>query len=113
MSADWIKTAKVGDRVVCIDATVSVSGRLVLDCLSVGAIYTISSLEENHDGIAVDLKECPYPFRDPIPGYLFEIGYRASRFRPVQPRKTDITIFTDMLKPVSEPADNPIHEVAQ
>jgi hypothetical protein len=113
MSAEWIRTAKVGDKVWCVDATWDELRDQRRSPLVHGAVYTILSLGMGrgvfHDGtvsedIAVELVEVKNPAdkrKDGHPGFYWK------RFRPVRP--TSIDIFTDMLK--TTPADQPM-EVA-
>jgi hypothetical protein len=75
---------RVGQKVVCIDAT---------DCelsLSENAIYTITSIR--HPYLRVDCKPGLGIFGDEVAR-----GYYSTRFRPIVERKTDISIFTRML----------------
>jgi hypothetical protein len=95
---DW----KVGDKVVCVvdewprgcvEAALGVLCPLVS-----GAIYTVASLTINGgvgiDGLC-DKKVCVHldEVRHPTQGGSFD----ARRFRKIEPRKTDISIFTAML----------------
>lgn len=84
----------VGQKVVCVDAAPDAGKRWVSsEQPVVGAIYTVSAAE----------------FTSPINGRrcigIAELsaprsgGHRTSRFRPIVERKTDISIFTAMLKP--------------
>lgn len=82
----------VGQKVVCVDADPGPGfhfseGRP----LKHGAIYTIAAVGITHwhrPGVA--LVEAPR-----LKGKMF----RNQRFRPLIERKTDISIFTEMLKP--------------
>lgn len=87
----------VGQKVVCVDATNA-------DALTQGAIYTIKYLGfwPAQSGLDGEIVSCGVG--------LFEaesvgLGFDARRFKPVVERKTDISIFTDMLieqkKPVA------------
>jgi len=79
----------VGQKVVCVDAHP--------DFLLKGVIYTISRvglLTHGETGVnlaEVDTSACPH-----------DVGFRATRFRPLVERKTDISIFTDMLRTADE-----------
>lgn len=98
-------TFHVGQKVVCVDAggldrlyVLGVDGRIVHEpycSLRLGEIYTISAIFPHHlRGHSVaTLLETERP-----PG----LGYRLARFRPVVERKTDISIFTEMLGPQRE-----------
>lgn len=88
----------VGQKVVCV------SGPLikVLDgrpLPTVGDVYTIRAIKRGFHrdfGRSVLLNEIVSPTH-PEDGQ--ELGFFAIRFRPVIERKTDISIFTAMLKP--------------
>ena len=78
----------------------------------VGKIYTIRALMAFGNGVYLHLEEIHnrarrYAFPDGISRFI-EAPWHASFFRPVQPRQTDISIFTQMLNPskinVGEPA---------
>jgi hypothetical protein len=60
-------------------------------------VYTLSKIWKARDLILVDLVELP---AKPTLGYF--TGYRAAAFRPVQTRKTDISVFTALLTPTKE-----------
>lgn len=64
-----------------------------------GVVYTVRSVQMALSGfVCITLNE----IRNPILQYRSSIGerlYRAYRFRPVQTRQTDISIFTAMLSP--------------
>lgn len=95
---DW----QVGDRVVCVSdeedmfITSGVNWRPGLDGLIKGRTYTIRSLCRSHitGAICVRLVEIVRPLGTGDPD---EGGFNALRFRKVQPRKTDISVFTKML----------------
>lgn len=108
---DWF----AGMKVVCVDtdwthpelAAYLVSRGAVLPVT--GKIYTIREIGPHMDGtICVRVREILNPVI-PYPGFKDgEPSFEARRFRPVQPRQTDISIFTQMLNPskinVGEPA---------
>jgi hypothetical protein len=84
---------KVGQKVVCINATVvgPIGHRDASAPLVNGRIYTVSGLCRTHLGNpGVSLAEIKRPY---VP------GFRSDRFAPVIGRKTDISIFTAMLTP--------------
>jgi hypothetical protein len=94
-------TFRVGQKVVCIDASGGALNwggkrRPVL-----GAVYTVRSVyrqEDEPEGILLEeIINQLHPCGD-------EYGFRARRFRPIVERKTDISIFTAMLKTDSVPA---------
>jgi hypothetical protein len=64
-----------------------------------GEVYTVSKIWIIGEEVMIDLVELPFPGVDG-----FYPGYRARAFRPVQTRKTDISIFTEMLKKTKERA---------
>lgn len=102
---DW----HVGMKVVCVDDEdhgryspwPSVGG---LDGLTVGAVYTIRKIGEYRGLLGIWLCEIA---RNPWAGKE-EPPFSVRRFRPIQTRQTDISIFTQMLNPskinVGEPA---------
>lgn len=104
---DWVKYAKPGDKVVCVDNHADQMWASTAEMPQIGAIYTIDAIFDTEDGrIAFDLIEIR---RDEIARKFFERrglrgGYGSWRFRPLEKRKTDISIFTAMLDKVSEPA---------
>ena len=62
----------------------------------VGRVYTIRSTSADEEGVFVRLDE----LRNPVLCYvdrIAEVEFEALFFRPVQPRATDISIFTAML----------------
>lgn len=112
MSAEWIKTAKIGDKVVCIDDQPLASG---LDTgLVKGDVYTIINIVFDKgrlpngivcDHYAIGLQEVLHPKPKRRGGC-----FGAFRFRPVHPRKTDIAWAYELLRPA--PADQPVKEEA-
>lgn len=89
--ADW----KVGDRVVCVDAS-NMDFRQGEELPKQGSVYTIREIRDLGRGVAVRLNEIVNPPKVYRPGVM-ECGFFARRFRKVQPRKTDIAIFKAML----------------
>jgi hypothetical protein len=91
-----------GQKVICVDAEFTQrSGATVL---RKGAIYTVAGVViHNHQhedrpelsGKGLGLHLIERPRRSGIP-------FSALRFRPVVERKTDISIFTDLLNKISE-----------
>jgi hypothetical protein len=90
-------TFRIGQKVVCIDNGPNPKLKnnfWIGDIPIVGNIYTISGFgfaEATNEEllVLVEIKNCS----------RHGIGYSAWRFRPVVERKTDISIFTAMLKP--------------
>lgn len=77
---------RVGQKVVCVNATDgygSLYGAGYTHGLREGAIYTISKITDETFVSVAEIKVG---------------GWRADRFRPIVEKKTDISIFTAMLK---------------
>ena len=95
----WIQTAKVGDRVVCLrDDYITHDGRLCKDVYNVpaiGRVYTIRTIEVYVYGVYLRFVEVN---NDLVGGY--EPDFHWAGFRPVQPRVTDISVFTRLLNAV-------------
>jgi hypothetical protein len=94
----WIKYAEPGDRIVCVDAgpgdleqPTNIDFELV-----VGRTYTLFALTFEFGAPAVQVEELPRTYWENNEEY--EGWLRADRFRPLQTRLTDISIFVDMLK---------------
>lgn len=80
----------VGMKVVCVDASSFSPGFQVP--IKEGEIYTITNTRMGHSELLLRLKD--------VEESNFLTGeFYARRFRPVVSRKTDISIFTAMLKP--------------
>lgn len=62
-----------------------------------GRVYTVSNAYTNGDDLLIEILEFP----SPADGY-WDAGFLAIAFRPIVERKTDISIFTKMLKQRSE-----------
>lgn len=99
--SDWIKTAKVGDKVVC---TKQGAWKLTFGRDNGGNAPA--------NGDICTIIEISFAPKGEIAGMailsLEEFGehwWDARRFRPVEPRKTDISVFTDMLKTVGKPVE--------
>ena len=95
-------TFRVGQKVVCIETWVRRNG--VGDEIGpvAGEIYTIRDIgflnPAAPDVVAVLLAEIRNAVHDYVDG-RGETCFAAHRFRPVVERKTDISIFTQMLNP--------------
>lgn len=76
---------RVGQKVVCVDGD-------PLWGLCTGSIYTIARVGFYRAGQASRLHVDVSEIKNSIP-----LGWRATRFRPLSERKTDISIFTKML----------------
>ena len=93
----------VGQKVVCVkDDALPFSRSDLPIAVKAGSIYTIRNIDDESaaiDGIpGLWLQEIVHPPKMTWLG-VREVSYCASRFRPVVERKTDISIFTEMLKP--------------
>lgn len=83
----------VGQKVVCVDDTPRSQKTYGL---TRGRIYNVRGICENARGeVGLQLEEIL------IPEKLMngdERGFYVDRFRPIQERKTDITVFTEILR---------------
>ena len=92
----------VGQKVVCINAKDTHSHPNNIQELTEGAIYTVrwvGSKEASEDGLGIKLVE--------VMRYVLSLSgerireedmpFDATRFRPLVEKKTDISIFTEML----------------
>lgn len=95
----------VGQRVVCVDDSLCQSNKELtyygdLDGLTKGEIYTVRNTDiDPFDNLPIirvfEIKRGNgLEYEQP-----FELGFLASRFRPIVERDTDISIFKKMLKP--------------
>jgi hypothetical protein len=97
----------VGQKVVCVDANFKSRGALYLDGdgdlkrssgntggLRVGEVYTVAKIRVGEMENTLFLVEVGA--RGPK-----DTGYRFSRFRPIQERKTDISFAHEILRKVS------------
>lgn len=91
---------RVGQKVVCVDD--SIGCWVKHKTLEAGRVYTIRGFD------VVDVVGHPGVFLEEVINENYppctrwsdiEISYRPERFRPVIERKTDISIFTEMLTP--------------
>lgn len=95
-------TFYIGQKVVCIDdSSNTFILKLHLRCwhhLKIGEVYTISGFDP--EGVdAVYLIEIPELV---ISGWDFPVGWGVERFRPLVEKKTDISVFQQMLQKVPE-----------
>lgn len=94
---DWY----VGMRIVCISQPVDKGWGHEMPV--VGRVYTIRTIGESLGGdivvrlVEVVNRERSYPSKKHRRILSGEICFAASNFRPIQTRKTDISIFTAML----------------
>jgi len=86
---------RIGQKVVCIknNMTAGTRRRRGVDYPDVGGVYTVAAAWTGEAGYGL-LQF--YELR--LPKKYRKWGFRASYFRPVVERKTDISIFTAMLK---------------
>lgn len=92
---------RVGQKVVCVDAspkpTLGIAWTFESLPIREGEIYTIVGTETRGGFLGVYLHEVKSngpPFNDGG-----ERSFWPFRFRPIIEKKTDISIFTEMLKP--------------
>lgn len=109
---EWVLSAKVGDRVECIEAWIGSAAELIraagINQPEVGRVYTIDEVgfRANEPCAFIRLSEFPIAHH---PNYLpAQPRFGCVHFRPIQTRQTDISVFTDVLKKAS----NPIKETA-
>lgn len=85
---------RIGQKVVCVDAS---PGRISLrQHLSLGVVYTIRGLDtEDRRSLNLLLEGFAdvyvTPWKEPV-------GWGSWRFRPVVEKKTDISVFTEILR---------------
>lgn len=104
--ADWIKTAKVGDKVVCVSEFSKSEQHEPWETFPVlGGVYTIRDIFPRQSGIYLVFEEIVNPKAHYGDSGFTEAKFSARRFRPVTPRKTDISVFERMLKTVGEPIE--------
>lgn len=98
----------VGQKVVCVNADVTAGYRIPglnysgdLSGLRDGAVYTIREvfLCDIHGRVLISLNEIRRRVQE---GTKQEFGFDPRRFRPVDHRKTDISVFKAMLNPSKE-----------
>jgi hypothetical protein len=85
----------VGQKVCCVDDEPDAGREWSGAALKAGTVYTIRDFVSDH-----------YPGENELCVRLVEVirqydgfGFRASRFRPVVERKTDISVLTALLEP--------------
>lgn len=115
--SEWIKTAKVGDKVQCVNTWSLTDGLGRGDEIGpvAGEIYTIREIGFLYppmpETLCVRLCEIKNPERmyfHPRCGFSenWESAFGAFRFRPIRP--TNISIFTDMLKTAPAPIEETV-----
>lgn len=92
MTPDWMKTCKIGDRIVCIRSIrdVAVGGRVYV----VSGFLTHRNMRSDHGLYDIGLM---------VEGDRRTV-YDPRSFRPLEFRPTDISVFTNMLVRQTEPA---------
>lgn len=93
---------RVGQKVVCIDDENFARLDIVSDLPRKGRVYTVAwyGCRPTDLGVpGVFLRELKSGI---CPTHKVTVAWRATRFRPVVERKTDISIFTAMLSPSRE-----------
>lgn len=107
---EWVKTAKVGDKVVHVGGRVRGRGRADVSrgeaikrgavLPNRGSVYTIRKINVcSHDTLIL-LNEIDNSHLIGVWGGTIEPGFSIYQFRPVQPRKTDISVFERLLHTV-------------
>jgi hypothetical protein len=99
----WIQPAKVGDKVACVLDVELIEDSAESEILpQKGEIYTIRDIEPGEDGIFLRFVEIVN-----VPGYYLdgfgECSFHEEGFRPVEPRKTDISFAHDILRKATKP----------
>jgi hypothetical protein len=101
-------TFRVGQKVVCVVAFDDMARSWGFSGPAKGSVYTIREFDDRGDAPALRLVEIVNPpckhrnISEPI-----EPGFAVTGFRPVVERKTDISIFTEILRKASKPARGP------
>ena len=89
MTAPSYTSWHVGMKVVCVDASRDYLGQETP--LEVGRVYRVDKILRHMDVVGVVVGGCP--------SWHETNAWSARRFRPVQTRQTDISVFTAMLHP--------------
>lgn len=98
----------VGQKVMCIDVAgidMRQFARVPKEIAPIkGQVYTVRGFSDApNPGVAIFLEEIINPIiRFVDNGWLGERSFMTFRFRPLIERKTDISIFTALLKPTKE-----------
>jgi hypothetical protein len=85
---------RIGQKVICVNASLDYKG--ISTNLIEKKIYVIEQICTDMFGIGLVVAGA-YSWHP-------SKAYRATRFRPIVEHKTDISIFTEMLRPVKERA---------
>lgn len=98
----------VGQKIVCVmDEVFELPGQVILDVVEApvaGTVYTVREIAPGSTtgNACLALEEIPTQrVKVLVRGEMFEgnVLFPADAFRPVQTKKTDISIFTRMLTP--------------
>lgn len=98
----------IGQKVVCV-SDVWLADPAINESFPVkDNVYTIAEIR--HVGkkfypfgfIFFELNN-PYCYKNEVTGELKPVNFNSLNFRPLLDKKTDITVFTDILKNVKEP----------
>ena len=105
----WIQTAKVGDKVQCVDDAIAFGYPKKEARPTAGVVYTIREIIVDYPAKAeekfapfIRLVEIVNPLLEYREAWI-EAAFSFRRFRPVRP--TDISVFTDMLKTAPAPVE--------
>lgn len=94
---EWVKTAKVGNKVVCVSIPTGQEQDEIFP--TIGEVYTIRDVEVFEGEVFLRFME----LRNPVKRYGNDYGeclFGSWRFRPVHCRLTDISVFTRLLNTV-------------
>jgi hypothetical protein len=98
----WIFSAKVGDKVVCTRGAAVGRPETGFWCPQTGEVYTIRQMWMYGDNPILLLMEYVHP--ESWDG-VNEMGWDATRFRPVTPRNTDISFAYEILRKATKPVE--------
>jgi hypothetical protein len=103
-------TFRIGQKVVCVAENPSWKDYVAFSFPRMGEVYTVRSIgpayrsrRDESEGLCIRLNE----IRNRPAGCGEEPNFLAARFRPVIERKTDISVFTEILRKASKPARGP------
>lgn len=89
---------RVGQKVVCIKKDTWNNIKHNETCPRFGEVLTVRCIDHDFEGAWLRFEEIVNPLIEYSCG-LCEAHFRSDRFRPVIERKTDISIFQEMLAP--------------
>jgi hypothetical protein len=99
--SEWVKSAKVGDKVVCISRLGAITNRIFAEAMvdppSEGSVYTIAEIGHMEGEPVAFVRLVEFPLVNHPRYRPGQPRFGANHFRPVSPRKTDISVFTDLL----------------